>query len=101
MTLTRYRASLDFLTLDISGPSTPQVDDDAVQVCFSRSLSVPAAPIWYNTTNNGDGTITILEGPTSPAIVTTLTPGNWFIMVKVTDNPSIPVFYGGDITILS
>lgn len=101
MTLTRYRSSLDFLTIDITGPSVPQVDDDAISVCFSRDLSVPSNPIWYPTTNNGDGTITILEGPNSPAIVTTLTPGNWFIQAKVTDSPSIPVFYVGDIYILS
>lgn len=101
MTQTRYRSSLDYLTLDITGPSAPQVDGDVIQVAFSRSLAVPLNPIWYNTTNNGDGTVTILEGPNAPAVVTTLTPGTWFIVVKVVDSPSIPVFFGGDIYILS
>lgn len=100
MTETRYRASLDFLTIAITGPSAPQVDDDDIAVCFSRGLTLPPAPItWYPATNNMDGTITILEGPDTPAIVTTLTAGLWHIMVQVTDNPSIPVFYGGDIYI--
>lgn len=101
MTETRYRASLDFLTILITGPSTVQVDTDVFQVCFSRDIHLPAAPIWYNTTNNGDGTITILEGPGSPAVITTLTPGCWHIMVRVVDSPSIPIFYSGDIYILS
>lgn len=100
MTETRYRASLDFLTIAITGPSADQVDTDTCQVCFSRSLQMPTVPIWYDTTNNGDGTLTILEGPGSPAVVTTLTAGNWYIMVKVIDNPSIPIFYGGDIYIM-
>lgn len=101
MTQVRYRASLDYITLLIAGPSMTVVDTDQFQVCFSRSLSMPTIPVWYNTTNNGDGTITILEGPNSPAIVTTLTPGNWYIMVKVVDSPSIPIFLGGDIYIVS
>lgn len=100
MTQTRYRSSLDYLVLDITGPSAPQVDDDAIQVCFSKSLSVPTTPTWYSTTNNMDGTVTVLVGPTTPALVTVLTAGCWFIMVKVVDNPSIPIFYGGDLYIL-
>ncbi len=101
MTQTRYRASLDYLTFDITGPSEAEVDNDAFQVCFSRSIRVPINPIWYNATNNGNGTITILEGPSSPALVTTLTAGTWFMMIKVVDNPTLPVYFGGDIVILN
>lgn len=104
MTQTRYRASLDFITIAITGPSAVQVDTDQFQVCFSRSLTMPTSPTWYNTTNNGDGTITILEGPPtlgSPAAITSLAAGCWHIMVKVIDSLSIPVFYGADIYILN
>lgn len=99
MTQVRYRASLDFLTIDITGPSVVIVEADAFQICFSRSLSLPLVPVWYAATNNHDGTITLLAGPNSPALVTTLTAGCWFMMVQVTDSPSIPIFYGGDICI--
>lgn len=101
MTQTRYRASLDFLTLAIEGPSALEVDTDVFQVCFSRSLRMPIAPVWYNANNNGDGTISVLEGPVgSPAPVTVLTAGNWFIMVKVSDDPTVPIFYGGTFYVL-
>lgn len=101
MTQTRYRASLDYLTVTIDGTgSSPAITDASVQLCFSRSIGVPDNPVWYGTTNNNDGTVTILEGPNSPAVVTTLTAGCWFIMVKVIDNPSIPIFFGGTFYVL-
>lgn len=101
MTQTRYRSSLDYLTLAIEGPSVDEVESDVFQVCFSKSIRCPINPVWYNAQNNGDGTISILEGPAgSPPIVTTLTAGCWFIQVKVSDNPTIPIFFGGTFYVL-
>lgn len=98
MTQTRYSSSLDYLTLDITGPSVMEVESDIFQVCFSKSYQVPNPVTWLNATNNGDGTITILEGPGTTVV---LTPGLWHIMVKVSDSPTIPIYYGGDVYILS
>lgn len=100
MTQTRYRSSLDYLTFAIEGPSEGEVESDAFQVCFSKSVRCPNSPVWYNAQNNGDGTISILEGPNSPALVTTLTAGCWFIQVKVSDSPTIPIFLGGTFYVL-
>lgn len=100
MTQTRFRASLDYLTLDITSPNTAVIASDSVQLCFSKALGIPSNPLWFDTSNNQDGTVTVLVGPQGPALVSFLEAGCWFIGVRVVDDPTIPVFSGGDLYIL-
>ena len=58
---------------------------DAVAIAFTTPGGTPAT--WFTGTWEGTGTARVLVGPGGAL---TLTPGTYWVWVKVTDNPEIP-----------
>ncbi|HUW15634.1 MAG TPA: hypothetical protein VMW94_01035 [Actinomycetes bacterium] len=74
---------------------------DTVEMTFSQSETLPATPTWYAASwedGSNQDMVRCLIGPTGEVELTAShTP--WYVFIKITDNPEIPVLEAGPIEV--
>lgn len=85
---TLRRDSTEYVSIPITAPV--DIDSDVVEVAFVHGQNnVPAD--WFAATVT-DGVAKVLVGPDG---VIELTPQTWYVVVRVTDSPEVPVVNAG------
>lgn len=93
-----YAQSVEYVRIPVTavnGAGTAlNLSGDTVQVAATRSNASPTVADWRPAVwDNGQARI-LIGGPDF-----TLTPGDWNLFVKVTDNPELPVLRAGTLTV--
>lgn len=95
-------ASTEYVKVQIEPPSGVSPSSDPVAFCFAALPELPSTPSWKtgswqtitNTAGDADYFARCLIGPSSNPLVQ-LDVGRYYVFVKVTDNPAIPVKLAG------
>lgn len=99
MTIERISAaSTEYVKVQIEPPVGVNPATDPVAFCFATLPELPGTPTWYtgswqtitNPAGDADYFARCLIGPSSNPLVQ-LGAGRYYVFVKVTDNPAIPV----------
>lgn len=99
MTIERISAgSTEYVKVQIEPPSGVNPSSDPVAFCFATTPELPETPTWdtgswetiTNPAGDADYFARCLIGPSSSPLVQ-LTAGRYYVFVKVTDDPAIPV----------
>lgn len=93
-----YAQSVEYVRIPVTavdGTGTAlNLSADVVQVAATRTSASPAVADWRPAAwDNGQARI-LVGGPDF-----VLTPGDWNLFVRVTDNPELPVLRAGTLTI--
>lgn len=75
---------------------------DVVEMTFVQSETLPANPTWYDATwepRTGGQSARCLVGPAPGVVQLTADHDPWYVFIKISDNPEVPVIEAGPIEV--